>query len=501
MYKFYAYAMRKTFKSKSTWIVLVISFALTFYLCGILPYSIISTSKGPAAKDSPYLLAASIGYYSVTLIYVITIALFSGFKGANVFKDEVEDGSLLIMISKPISRNRLILSKWLAYITSIFLFIVIIVIGHNLGLVIGDKGNILKADKVIISICTEILVCIVLAAILSSISLISSTFLSSGLTIGITVGFGFIVPITALVQTFTYKNPNSLTTSDLKKTFGISDDSIKNFVITGKLEEPSIGDQYYKRFFSSPSDFANWLEDQTIDLPMVSLYNVFDTETIDRLETQVLLAKDEKIATLRSNGADDFLKTPEFKSIYENIKMELGSIYYTDKTAGTMYNKLVFIDFNYQTSIIGSITLDAIGFTKEIDKLLSLTSLNGDIGRLGPLLKKTKTDKITYRISSKSLSSIASNAIAFEKVKETKPNIPNFFSEDGFMRSFKYFTEQVPQTIAAITDPSYAPIYSNIKDNEYVDFLDKYWVMIVYLLVALTLVPTSFLILRKQNFR
>jgi ABC-type transport system involved in multi-copper enzyme maturation permease subunit len=51
-------------------------------------------------------VASSINVLTGTL--AMFTAIFCGFKAAFMMRDEVEDGSFLILISKPISRNKLI---------------------------------------------------------------------------------------------------------------------------------------------------------------------------------------------------------------------------------------------------------------------------------------------------------------------------------------------------------------------------------------------------------
>jgi len=60
---------------------------------------------------SSYIKQVYIIISTMTSFISVFVSIFAGFKSATLFKDEIEDGTFLVMISKPISRSRIIFSK------------------------------------------------------------------------------------------------------------------------------------------------------------------------------------------------------------------------------------------------------------------------------------------------------------------------------------------------------------------------------------------------------
>ncbi|WP_245938479.1 hypothetical protein [Spiroplasma phoeniceum] len=48
------------------------------------------------------------------MLYFGLTSMFIGFKAVQLIRDEIDDGTLLIFSSIPISRTRMIIEKWLA---------------------------------------------------------------------------------------------------------------------------------------------------------------------------------------------------------------------------------------------------------------------------------------------------------------------------------------------------------------------------------------------------
>jgi ABC-type transport system involved in multi-copper enzyme maturation permease subunit len=80
---------------------------ITFLVTGPLLFQEISSTIQPAK----YRLFTGVYFSVVLLIIVLFGSIFIGFKGGQVYKDEVEDGTFLIVLSKPQSRSKIILFK------------------------------------------------------------------------------------------------------------------------------------------------------------------------------------------------------------------------------------------------------------------------------------------------------------------------------------------------------------------------------------------------------
>lgn len=81
---------------------------ISFYLVGSLPYSFLNAQT---ASETEYLITVVATISGSTAFLAVFASIFAGFKSASMYKDEVEDGSFLIMLSKPQSREKIILFK------------------------------------------------------------------------------------------------------------------------------------------------------------------------------------------------------------------------------------------------------------------------------------------------------------------------------------------------------------------------------------------------------
>jgi ABC-type transport system involved in multi-copper enzyme maturation permease subunit len=87
---------------------MIINFGAIFGLVGGLVFGRIKTETISSSSYQFVLISALTGMISM---FALLGAIFVGFKGAQMFKDEVEDGTFLIALSKPQSRGKIIFQK------------------------------------------------------------------------------------------------------------------------------------------------------------------------------------------------------------------------------------------------------------------------------------------------------------------------------------------------------------------------------------------------------
>ena len=103
----YNYTMKKYLKATSTYVIALLSFIIVFVVGAYLPYQGMGSKTSPQAYGERVIMVVS----SITVFMSIFASVFAGFKSATMFKDEVENGTFLVVLSKPITRTRLIIVK------------------------------------------------------------------------------------------------------------------------------------------------------------------------------------------------------------------------------------------------------------------------------------------------------------------------------------------------------------------------------------------------------
>ena len=103
----YNYTLKKYLKAPSTYVISIISFLIVFVVGAYMPYKQMDSGTTPREYAKMVITVVS----SISLFMSIFTSVFAGFKAATMFKDEVENGTFLVVLSKPISRTRLIIVK------------------------------------------------------------------------------------------------------------------------------------------------------------------------------------------------------------------------------------------------------------------------------------------------------------------------------------------------------------------------------------------------------
>ena len=211
--KIYKYAMTKYIKSPSTWIIIGIAVLISFLIGGFLPFIEVDTGKPNAVNQYAHQISGIAT--QLTLYLSIFSSIFVGFKASQMFRDEVENGVFLVVLSKPVTRLAIIFFRWLALQTIILIFVSLSILAFIISgslFDVGDeihgleqsgietlKDNIWNVGLIIFGIV------FLISLIFSSIAILISTWMSSGATIGISIAIGVIVPVTALTSAFTAK--------------------------------------------------------------------------------------------------------------------------------------------------------------------------------------------------------------------------------------------------------------------------------------------------------
>lgn len=129
----YRFTMKKTMRSISTWILIILPLVA---ILGLLLISISSAYQRDWANPNPVLTLDErsdriISYFRWNWIWLMRILVFfflfafAAIKSAHIFRDEIDEGTLLIIVSKPISRWNIFWEKWLALQTNVFLLLTI----------------------------------------------------------------------------------------------------------------------------------------------------------------------------------------------------------------------------------------------------------------------------------------------------------------------------------------------------------------------------------------
>ena len=214
MNKIYKYTLNKYRKAISSWLILLVSMAIAGFLGGYLPFSSFKYDGHDAAAKYTKLTIVVVA--AITTFLALFTSVFSGFKAATMFKDEVEDGTFLIMLSKPIDRKRILLGKLLALQTAILFFTFMTSLAYATFTYIFDTGskveglatyNIRTLKEQIWKIAAIIWGILALTGfIFSSIGVLLSTKVSVGATIGISIGLSVVIPATSIIGSVTKKD-------------------------------------------------------------------------------------------------------------------------------------------------------------------------------------------------------------------------------------------------------------------------------------------------------
>lgn len=207
----YKSTMIKYIKSFSTWIPLIVSIIVVLGIGVIMPFVLIDLKRPDIA--STYQVYAIVSVSTIASSLTLFSATFAAYKTSQIYKQEIEEGTFLVLISKPISRRRIIFEKWLALITILIGYTAIIIIFYDVFIIIFDPGYKINnlnmkpiSENIFIIGLILFFVILMLTILFSSISLLISSRFSSASTIATVAGLGALIPISGVLPTFTLNN-------------------------------------------------------------------------------------------------------------------------------------------------------------------------------------------------------------------------------------------------------------------------------------------------------
>ncbi len=216
----FKYNLKKYFRTVSTWILLLFGIAITVLVSMVFTNSWpVNSTVHNSAWSNGNIDAVTNVYIFVTPILVVIIAIFAAFKSVQLFRDEINEGSLLLLVSKPISRKRILIQKWFSLITIFIIFITPILVTQTIILL--HFINYQPAYKMIWwGLLGELFVTTAFFALLSSVSLIISLRLGVKSVLGLSFACTLLMVISSSIQTlsyhsqFTFADPEIRTNSE-----------------------------------------------------------------------------------------------------------------------------------------------------------------------------------------------------------------------------------------------------------------------------------------------
>lgn len=129
------YLFMRVIKNKSTWILSIIAFAMVLIIAMVPVFG-----EGDAGKIQLLRVMNFVG-----AIFVIILSMvFGTIKSLNIFTDSQSDGTELIIVSKPISRTQIIVTRYIFFIIVCLVFSVLILGGWAIGLSIVGTGLVIN---------------------------------------------------------------------------------------------------------------------------------------------------------------------------------------------------------------------------------------------------------------------------------------------------------------------------------------------------------------------
>ncbi|MCR8612893.1 MAG: ABC transporter permease [Mycoplasma sp.] len=538
--------VKKFMKQPSTWVITILAALILYFVVGPLALSKIDYKT---VTENSYTTYTTVVYTGTTLFFALFGAMFSGFKAARTFKDEVEDGTFLITLSKPISRGRIIFEKWLALTLLNLSFILVLILSLSLAILLNEhtvsitenpefnpdlslKHNLWKIALVLFAIGAVIIL------ILSSIGLMLSTKLSVGGTVGITLAIGLIIPVSGIVGQFT--NKIGYTVDFVER------DALSSNRVNRRLESSNITDDTVKA--------ANILYPDLSPIINSPAFNQLPESTQNAVRQFNEANKGKKIETLEDLSAYRATLTG---FIYANQDIiRLGVLNGEDVT----YNNISFIDLQYQVSQLGKIARDASG-TSPSDTSAFSSSFEALSARApGSTLKLVRDRAVDNTYADQIANDLGGPTLAIEGIFDTMgqelnkvvPGASNTFNFDlNTIFNYDQLFNDIKTQISNPTDPKYQSINKDYEDGaqeltaanaalvtatgparitalaarnaaemkkakatlelgaasglldtlKTKEFVDPYIILYVYLALALSFIPISYWIVKKQDFR
>lgn len=549
----YKYTIIKYLKSYSTWIITLFSILLIFILVGVVAFgSLIAGAKYVTSYASLSIILIGL----TTSFMALFASIFAGFKAASMYKDEVEDGTFLIMLSKPVRRSKIIFFKWLALLTILIIYTFIMALTFLFTVLIFDKGhkfesleingitfNTLRSQIIEISALMWA-IWMVAALIFSSFALLISTKLSVGTTIGIVVGLGVVTPMTGMIGMFTQKpafaplnvadvtlleNYDNKFGGDIEIDFkgtpdaptlynvGIGTNDIDSFqnawiadinfqvstlsLIPSSAAIPKEINDFLGVIGSSGNTAISkntYIENkEAINKELFPDNRLLLDHMIDNSWNALEPLRTPAIELLKIQAAilEDFSATitPDLKSTLSNLGIEVTNNTFTKADLMTLLN------YNYQEKS----TLEQSYFFIAIDQFKTLYSIqtnvfndaaqNVDIYPTLSALDRLVSPLFWFDDYKIKRFAIERDIIIDKSLSPNMTAIPNSVALNIIGNKIE---NNVYSTIASAINAGYQ--ITSIKAQEYVN---RYSILYVYITIAIALVPIAYFVVRRQDYR
>lgn len=396
MYRFYLYYFKRAFFSRIFFLIFLISGFLIFWLNGYFPY-VFSRNLNIVYKPSlSYDNTAAIYAYSKMLAFsssistiFIFLSIFAAIIGSFIFRQDVEDNSLLVLISKPISKSKLNLSKLLAYWSLMIIFSFYLSFIHSIGVAVGSSMIGITINQLLYTFFISFLISIVISFIFSSIALIFSSFLSSKFVISFTILFGLSAPLTIILNPLTYQEKNVRFFQTFDSLFGLNDSFYRELEDVNK---------------TSLIDITN--DNLYVNNPEMKLIYLINTNKLDILNSNKTkdIMQGVKITDLLSEQTFDNIFSEKNKIARQEKVYALRNSYIfsyeKEKKFSNLYKYLVYFDTSYQTLLLGSFISDSSisnSETKQIYEMFNAYSISSGSGNLG-FIRKSRDINYDYKI-------------------------------------------------------------------------------------------------------
>ncbi len=580
----YKSTLFKFLKSFSTWFPLLVTLLIVSLIGAILPFLFLDLQAPSVIQTYKLYIVASVT--TLGSATSIVSATFASYKAVQIYKQEIEEGTFLVLVSKPINRKKIIFEKWLALFTIITLYVFILISFYVFLVLIIDPGNRIAnldippiSDKIFIVGVILMVIILMLTLMFSSIALILSSKFSSSATIALVAGLGAIIPITGLIPTFTNKQPQSMITvpvNPLNATKTPRDETIlfiEEVIGNPALNQESILNLFDKVITSYDSMEGNdgYVNNLGVDSGQVDIYSDlffldlnYQLSNISTIASDLLIPKKDSdfIATAAMIGG--FTQSPtlsgEIKIVKKNIKIsELSTMIlntlqeYKSVTTSKEYGEGIYPFFDYILLANGFTNIAKTtneNFTQNLMILIPLMMKDTSF-LLSPIIStilndENISDDLKRKLENKD-NPFLGEIKGIEALLLIKINIElgvgvNLIISNNYVNNF-----YIKNEIAQITDYNHALIYldtltngnddlseiinvfcsfiaSNIPNEksiiqlsnilslteksvngvssfEFGDYANKWILFGIYSSITFILLPTSYLIIKKQDIR
>ncbi|WP_434414809.1 ABC transporter permease subunit [symbiont of Argiope bruennichi] len=238
----FAYTFKKVFYSWSTLAFVVISFLVTSGLI-LFTNKVYSITVEKQLEIFSNVFEVTFFVINVCIFYLIFLAI----KATQIFRDEIDDGTFLVIISKPITKNSLLLEKYFAFQTIGGIYILSILF-YSAGFSLIYFNSLEIIIYFLRNLFFIIFFLIIFQIIFSSIFILISLFISTkSLIIFASIVVIFIVFFNVVVPFFIIPDLSNAYNEDVRK---ISF-SLKRTI----LEEQN--NYYFLSFFNLGYQFGN----------------------------------------------------------------------------------------------------------------------------------------------------------------------------------------------------------------------------------------------------